>query len=94
MLPTPAPYSFSAETDRIHLHAAPTVNIVDDTGTTRIHSQGHDSIVVWNPWEENARQLPDMRDDDFRHMLCVETALTQGHKLEPNAVHSLIQIIE
>jgi glucose-6-phosphate 1-epimerase len=59
-----------------------------------VHSRGHDSIVVWNPWQENARKLPDMADDDFRQMLCVETALTQGFVLAPNAMHSLVQTIE
>lgn len=94
MLPTPTPYSFSEETDRIHLYAAPTVSILDDESSTHIHSLGHDSIVVWNPWEENARKLPDMAEGDFRRMLCVETALTQGFVLAPNAVHSLRQTIE
>jgi glucose-6-phosphate 1-epimerase len=94
MLPTPDPYLFSEETDRIHLYAAPTVNIVDAATTTRVHSKGHDSIVVWNPWEENARQLPDMAEEDFKHMLCVETALTQGLMLGPKQVHVLSQIIE
>jgi glucose-6-phosphate 1-epimerase len=94
MLPTPDPYLFMEETDRIHLHAAPTVSIIDKENTTRVHSKGHDSIVVWNPWEENARQLPDMAEEDFRHMLCVETALTQGLLLEPDEVHSLTQVVE
>jgi glucose-6-phosphate 1-epimerase len=94
MLPTPSPYAFTEETDRIHLHAAPMVSIVDGASATHVHSRGHDSIVVWNPWQENARKLPDMADDDFRQMLCVETALTQGFVLAPNAMHSLVQTIE
>jgi glucose-6-phosphate 1-epimerase len=94
MLPTPKPYSFTEETDRIHLYAAPTVSIVDEAATTRVHSTGHDSIVVWNPWEENARKLPDMADADFKHMLCVETASTQGLVLAPNQIHTLTQAIE
>ncbi len=94
MLPTPSPYSFTEETDRIHLYAAPTVSILDAAGPTHVHSRGHDSVVVWNPWEENSRKLPDMADGDFKHMLCVETALTQGFVLAPNEVHSLTQTIE
>lgn len=94
MLPTPSLYSFIEETDRIHLYPAPVVNLLDGANSMRIHSQGHDSVVVWNPWQENARKLPDMADDDFKRMLCVETALTQGFMLAPNAIHSLIQTIE
>jgi glucose-6-phosphate 1-epimerase len=91
---TPSPYTFTEETDRIHFDAAPVVRIIEQTASTQIHSTGHDSLVVWNPWLENARQLPDMMDDDFEHMLCVETALTQGLLLGPNEVHSLTQTIE
>ena len=91
---TPVRYSFAEETDRIHFNAAPVVTIVEPASSTQVHSRGHDSLVVWNPWEENARKLPDMADDDFKYMLCVETALTQGFSLGPNEVHSLTQTIE
>ncbi len=91
---TPAPYTFTEETDRIHFEPAPFVLIIEQASSTHVHSKGHDSVVVWNPWQENARKLPDMMDDDFEHMLCVETALTQGLTLGPNEVHSLSQTIE
>ena len=91
---TPVPYIFTEETDRIHFDAASHVTIIEPASSTHVHSTGHDSVVVWNPWEENARKLPDMVDDDYKRMLCVETALTQGLIVEPNGVHSLTQTIE
>ncbi|MES2624871.1 MAG: D-hexose-6-phosphate mutarotase [Pseudomonadota bacterium] len=94
MLPTPVLYEFTSETDRIHLHATPIVCILDQGHTTLVHSKGHDSVVVWNPWEENSRQLPDMAENEFKLMLCVETALTQGLVLAPEQVHALVQTIE
>lgn len=91
---TPLPYYFSEETDRIHLHAAPALDIVE-AGEARTHiaSNGHDSIVVWNPWSECARNFPDMEAQDYTRMLCVETALTQGFELQPQQSHSLVQSI-
>ena len=31
-------------------------------------------IVVWNPWERMARALPDLGDDEYKHMICVAPA--------------------
>jgi glucose-6-phosphate 1-epimerase len=89
---TPVPYGFSEETDRIHLQPAPLVDIVQGSGArTQVASSGHDSIVVWNPWTECARNFPDMEAQDYTKMLCVETALTQGYTLEPGQTHKLVQ---
>ncbi|MBA0866864.1 hypothetical protein Goshw_025134 [Gossypium schwendimanii] len=31
-------------------------------------------VVVWNPWDKKAKALADFGDDEYKHMLCVETA--------------------
>lgn len=90
---TPAPYHFREATDRIHLQAAEDLNIHCQGHNTCIRSSGHDSIVVWNPWNEAAAALPDMDAGSYRQMLCVETAVTQGLTLAPGARHQLQQII-
>lgn len=91
---TPVPYGFSEETDRIHLQPSAQVDIVQGTrARTRVASSGHDSIVVWNPWSECARNFPDLAADDYTRMLCVETALTQGFELAPGQTHALVQTI-
>ena len=28
--------------------------------------------VVWNPWEQKAKEMADFDDDGWRHMVCVE----------------------
>lgn len=89
---TPVPYRFFEETDRVHLQAAPAVDIVLGSGArTSVGSGGHDSVVVWNPWSECARNFPDLEAEDYTRMLCVETALTQGFVLEPGEAHTLEQ---
>ncbi|HTQ99170.1 MAG TPA: D-hexose-6-phosphate mutarotase [Candidatus Acidoferrum sp.] len=93
MLPTPASYRFTEETDRIHLHATPQVDIVDGKHMTRVQSQGHDSVVVWNPWSDGSKAFADLAADEYLRFVCVETALTQGFTLEPGHNHTLHQTI-
>ncbi len=91
LLETPATYRFTEATDRIHLHAAPTLDIVEPHCATRIDSAGHDSIVVWNPWATGVGAFADMNSEGWTRMLCVETASTQGLQLAPGATHTLTQ---
>lgn len=88
---TPEPYGFSEETDRVHLHAAPELRLVEPQCTTTIRSGGHDSIVVWNPWTTGVGNFADMDSQGWVRMLCVETASTQGLELLPGQVHELSQ---
>lgn len=37
------------------------------------------TIVIWNPWADQARDLGDFGDDEYPNMLCVEA----GHVSTP-----------
>lgn len=89
---TPSPYQISAETDRIHLCTAQNTKIENGNKITSITHQGHDSIVVWNPWT-GAASMPDMDAFGYKNMLCIETALTQWFTLGASKTHVLAQII-
>ncbi len=91
---TPMPYTFSAETDRVHLCTTEKIMIEESDADTFVYSSGHDSIVVWNPWQEKSESMADMEDTSYQHMVCVETAVTQGHTLAPGESHHLTQIIK
>ncbi|MBF8778588.1 D-hexose-6-phosphate mutarotase [Pseudomonas fulva] len=84
---------FSGETDRIYLHAPERLGIVDPRWNRRISLQtsGSRSAVIWNPWTERARELPDMADDGWQRMLCIETANAWDDvvTLAPGGEHSL-----
>jgi glucose-6-phosphate 1-epimerase len=72
---------FSEETDRIYL-AAPNVVTVEDESrhrTITITKRAMPDVVVWNPWTAKAQRMPDFGDNDYLHMVCVET----GHMAEP-----------
>ena len=92
-LPTPMPYAFNSETDRVHLVTPKELAIKSNGHVTHIHSVGHDSIVVWNPWAEKSRTMHDMEDNGYRKMLCVETSVTQGQTVLPGQQHVLEQVI-
>ncbi len=29
-------------------------------------------LEVWNPWEENAKKMNDLEDEEYKEMICVE----------------------
>ncbi len=63
------------ETDRVYLDTAGPVEIHDSNlqRRIRIEKTGSLSTVVWNPWIAKSEQMPDFGNDEFHHMLCVES---------------------
>lgn len=85
--------AFSGETDRIYLNTPQTLSIVDPAWGRRIilTSSRSRSAVIWNPWTARAKELPDMADDGWQRMLCIETANVWDDvvQLQPGASSSL-----
>jgi len=69
------PIRIEGETDRVYLNTADAVTVSDPTMNRRliISKTGSQSTVVWNPWIDKAKALPDFGDDEWPHMLCIET---------------------
>jgi glucose-6-phosphate 1-epimerase len=70
------PLRLTGETDRVFLGTRARC-VVDDPGLGRrvvVDKTGSATTVVWNPWATKARDIADLGPDDWRHMLCVETA--------------------
>ena len=70
------PVTFSGEVNRIY-QSVPEVLVVEDPALgRRLRIQGRNSAtcIVWNPWVETARAMADLDDEDYRIMVCVETA--------------------
>lgn len=68
--------TIAGEVDRLYLNAPRTVQVEDRAGnrTFRVESKNFADAVVWNPWMEIAASLPDMEDDEYLEMVCVEAA--------------------
>lgn len=63
------------EVDRVYLAPPANLQLVEQGhAPLRISQQGFSDTVVWNPGPDKARSLPDMPNQDWRHMLCVEAA--------------------
>ena len=71
-----SPIRFTGETDRVYLETTAACAI-DDPGLRRrivVSKDNSRSTVVWNPWIAKARAMPDFGDEEWRGMVCVETA--------------------
>lgn len=91
--PTGQPIRFSAETDRVYQNTADSV-VLHDPGLQRritVSKQGSLSTVIWNPWIDKSRRMPDFGDDEWTGMVCIETACVGDHAvlLQPGQTHQI-----
>jgi glucose-6-phosphate 1-epimerase len=64
------------EVDRVYLNVPSTLTIDDATLNRKIqiNSTGSKTAIVWNPWSEIAAKMADLGNQDYKRLLCVETA--------------------
>ncbi len=89
--------SIENETDRIYLDTTSDC-IIEDRGMQRsisVAKKGSLTTVVWNPWIDKAGAMKDFGDDEYKRMVCVETAnaATDVVSLSPGQTHTLESII-
>lgn len=63
----------SGETDRVY-RSAGTAVVADGHRRIVVAKEGSADTVVWNPWTAKAAAMADYGDDEWRGMVCVETA--------------------
>ncbi len=70
-----APLRFGAETDRVYPKAPREVRLYDGPQCLTVRaSETLPDTVIWNPGRELCAKLPDMAEDGWRKMLCIEAA--------------------
>jgi glucose-6-phosphate 1-epimerase len=83
----------SQQTDNAYLDATGAVEILDPVLERRLVSEKQNSVstIVWNPWSDGAAGLPDLGNEEWRDMLCVEggNVLGQAVSLEPGGMHRM-----
>ncbi len=83
----------ASQTDRAYLTGQSEVELEDPMlhRRVRIAKENSATTVVWNPWVEGARALPDLGDDEWTQMFCVEASnvLEGAVDLEPGKQHRL-----
>ena len=82
----------SSPVDRIYDSAEPiTVTDPGHERTIHVDKRNAPSTIVWNPWSTYSAPLPDMADDEFPTMVCVESGAVREHAptIEPGASWSM-----
>uniref|UniRef100_A0A3Q7F2B7 glucose-6-phosphate 1-epimerase n=1 Tax=Solanum lycopersicum TaxID=4081 RepID=A0A3Q7F2B7_SOLLC len=71
--------TFDSETDRVYLSTPTKTAIIDHEKkrTYVLQKEGMADAVVWNPWDKKAKSLPDLGDQDYKKMLCVDSAAVE-----------------
>jgi len=91
------PIAFVQETDRVYVDTAAEC-VIDDPGLDRrihIAKQGSQTTVVWNPWVEKSKRMPDFGDDEYPGMVGVETANAEDGAVTvaPGGEHRMSAVI-
>jgi len=71
---------FTGETDREYLDTKSDCILIDkaNSRTLEVSKEGSATTVLWNPWQANSEKMTDFSDDGFRHMVCIEAAITNN----------------
>jgi glucose-6-phosphate 1-epimerase len=67
--------AISGFTERIYATGGKSLVLRTPQGALQVASDNMPDAVIWNPWEERARQIPDLPDDGYLRMLCLESAV-------------------
>ncbi|RDY00338.1 hypothetical protein CR513_16490, partial [Mucuna pruriens] len=68
--------TFDGQMDRVYLHTPKKIAIIDHEKkrTFILQKNAMPDAVVWNPGYRKAKALPDLGDDDYKFMICVDSA--------------------
>lgn len=68
--------TFDGEVERIYLSTPPKIAVIDHEKkrTFVLRKEGMPDAVLWNPWDKKAKAMPDFGDEDYKIMLCLDSA--------------------
>ena len=89
----PEVIGFVGEVDRTYVNTPHQVEIHDSvlSRVIRVEKTGSASTVVWNPWIAKAKTMPDFGNEEYQHMVCVESGNIAENRivLAPGATAAL-----
>lgn len=70
-------------TDHIHINVGHHLTINDPVlkRKIKITSSGNKNVVVWNPWAKGAKEMQDLKGEDYKRFICVEIANAAANKV-------------
>jgi glucose-6-phosphate 1-epimerase len=68
--------TFDDQIDRVYLCTPTKIAIIDHEKkrTFELRKEGMPDAGVWNPWDKRAKAITDLGDEDYKTMLCVDSA--------------------
>jgi len=89
---------FTGETDREYLDTKSDCFLMDkvNSRSLKVSKEGSTTTVLWNPWQVSSKNMTDFSDDGFRHMVCIEAAISANDLkiISPGESHILSQTIK
>jgi D-hexose-6-phosphate mutarotase len=86
-----------SETDRVYLNTRAAIQLEDPILRRRVRVAKKNSCttVVWNPWVQKARSLPDFADNEWIEMICIETSNVGDFAMElaPGQHHKMRAVV-
>ena len=67
--------SIDSEVDRIYVNPPGVIDLLSNHGAVGVFADGFCDAVVWNPGAQKASQIPDLNLTDYRHFVCIESAV-------------------
>ncbi len=90
--------AIASETDRIYLNTESAIDLEDPAmrRRTRVEKENSSTTVIWNPWVQKARVMPDFADNEWMQMLCIETSNVADYAvtLDPGQLHRMAAIVK
>jgi D-hexose-6-phosphate mutarotase len=87
------PVVVRGEFDRVYVNTRAACILNDPVWgrTITVAKSGSQTTVVWNPHEDKAAALSDFGDDEWRRMICIETAnaVDSAVSLSPGESHTI-----
>ena len=85
--------SIAGETDRVYVNTISAVEVSDPalSRTIRTCKESSHTTVIWNPWQQKAKALGDLGNDEWTEMVCVEVSNVNGAaiELQPGQEHRM-----
>lgn len=72
--------TFDGEVDRVYLKTPSKIAIIDHEKkrTFVLRKDGMPDAAVWNPWDKKSKAISDLGDEDYKSMLCVDSAAVES----------------
>ncbi len=86
--------AITQEVDRVYTDVQGEL-VIEDAGLgrrIRITSDGSKTAIVWNPWAKICSEMADLDNDDYKSLICVETA-NAANEVVDVAPHSEYRLV-